>query len=200
MLKYAQICYNKQNLFCKHSICPIYGRRSMPKSWPLLLFCAFFFLCLGCSLGTPTASCIVNRRLPAFGLGVRRTQTLDMPRATKSGSLNVGGVCHMGRLPLINNTLIANKMPGAEYSAQTCTRSNTTLTCAMLVQNTSHPAESKVHLHDFPVLQPAHGATSTEKQHTRRAQCTSCVRANLTKVLTRLLQTVPVSSTVNQQQ
>jgi hypothetical protein len=105
----------------------------------------------------------------------------------------------MALLPLINNTLTARKMPGAVYSAQTCTRSNTTLTCAMLVQNTSHPAESKVQLHEFPVLQPDNSATSPEKIHSRRAQCTSCARANLTKVLTRLLHTVPVSSSVSQQ-
>ena len=37
------------------------------------------------------------------------------------------------------------------------------------------------------------------KIHTRRAQCTSCVRANLTKVLTRLLETVTVNATVKQQ-
>lgn len=105
----------------------------------------------------------------------------------------------MGRLPLINNTLAVDKMPGIVYSAQTCTLSNTTLRCAMLLQNTSHPEESKVHLHDFPVSQATSGGISTERHHTRRAQCTSCVRANLTKVLTRLLQTVPVSSTVKQQ-
>jgi hypothetical protein len=123
----------------------------MPKSWTLLLLYAYLLSCLKSSVCTPIESCIVNRRLPAFGLGIRRTQTKDMPRAFVSGSLNKGGVCHMGRLPLINNTLTAEQMPGIVYSAQMCTRSNTTLTCAMLSQNLSHPTDSTVHLHNFPV-------------------------------------------------
>jgi hypothetical protein len=170
----------------------------MRNSRTLLVFYAYLLSCLKPSVCTPQ-SCIVNRRLPAFGLGVRRTQTQDMPRAFVSGSLNNGGVCHMGRLPFINNTLTVEQMPGIVYSAQMCTRSNTTLTCAMLSQNLSHPTNSTVHLHNFPVMEPVDGATSTDKTHTRRAQCTSCARANLTKVLTRLLQAMPVKSTVRQQ-
>ena len=92
----------------------------------------------------------------------------------------------MARLPRVDNTLNSDPMPGAVYSAQSCTRSTTTLTCAMLAQNTSHPAASRVHLHNFPLSQPGDGAMSTNKRHARRAQCTSCARANLTQVLTRL--------------
>jgi hypothetical protein len=62
----VDITTNKQNFFCKPSICTIYGCRSMPNSWSLLFICVCVFLFLGCSLGTPLESCIVNRRLPAF--------------------------------------------------------------------------------------------------------------------------------------
>ena len=160
---------------------------------------AFLFLALSSTVGTLAEPCVVNRRLPAFGLGVRRTPVTDMPRAKDSGSRTRGGVCHMGRLLRVNNTLIADPMPGAEYSAQTCTHRNTTLTCSMLAQNKSHPADSKVHLHDFPAAQQPGGSIDTEKGHKRRTQCTSCARANLTQVLTRLLKTLPVSTTAPKQ-
>jgi len=184
-------------MFRKPSVCPIYGCHCMQRL--LLYLCAYVCLCCYVSPALSTETCIVNRRLPSFGLGIRRTQTRDMQRSTVSGSRNVDGVCHMRRLALVNNTLPVANVPGAKYSIQTCTASNTTLTCAMLRQNLSHPAESKVDLQYFPLTRPSDAVYSSEKKHTRRAQCTSCVRANLTKVLTRLLDIVSVNSTVKEQ-
>jgi len=181
-------------MFRKPSVCPIYGCHCM--RWLLLYLWAYIFFCANVTPGLATETCIVNRRLPSFGLGIRRTQTRDMQRSIVSGSRNVDGVCHMQRLALINNTLAVGDVPGVKYSTQTCTAYNTTLTCSMLRQNMSHPAESQVELHNFPFTRPSDAVRSSEKKHTRRAQCTSCVRANLTKVLTRLLDTVPVNSTV----
>jgi hypothetical protein len=190
---------NKKNRIYEGSVWPIYGCASMLSSCALINLCTFFFLVLRSTVGTPAEHCVVNHRLLAFGLGVRRTPVTDMNRAKVSGSRSRGGVCHMGRLLRVNNTLVADPMPGAEYSAQTCAVSNTTLTCSMLAQNTSHPADSKVHLHDFTGVLPSGSSISTDKRHRRRAQCTSCARANLTQVLTRLLKTLPVSATAPKQ-
>ena len=95
--------------------------------------------------------CVVSRRLPAFGLGVRRATVQDMRRATEFASRNKGGVCHMTRLLRVNNTMSTDPMPGAVYSAQACTNSTSTVTCTMLAQNASHPAHSRVHVHEFAV-------------------------------------------------
>ena len=147
--------------------------------------------------------CIVNRRLPSFGLGVRRKQESEMRRATVPASRSPGGVCHMGRLSRVNNTLAAEPEPGSSNfytnSTQMCTRGDTTLRCSVLMQNLSDPASSRVHLHDFPLSPPAVLGSDSRRPHPRRALCTSCARANLTRVLTRLLETLPVRLSAPQQ-
>jgi hypothetical protein len=143
--------------------------------------------------------CVVSRRLPSFGLGVRRAPEQDMRRATEFASRTRGGVCHMARLLRINNTLSNDPMPVAVYSAQACTHSNSTLTCTMLAQNASYPADSRVHVHEFAATQPPTRGVSIRTRHRHRALCSSCARANLTHVLTRLLKTVPVKDFSTQQ-
>lgn len=96
----------------------------------------------------------------------------------------------MARLMRVNNTLSHNPVQGAVHSVQVCTHSNTTLTCTMLAQNGTHPAFSQVHKHEFARGEAPVRGTSVRARHKHRALCSSCARANLTRVVTRLLKTV----------
>lgn len=82
---------------------------------------------------------------------------------------------------------------------QACTSDNTTLTCTMLAQNATNPGSSKVHVHRFPHSLPPPRGMSIRTQHRHRTLCASCARANLTRVLTRLLKTLPTEAGSKQQ-
>ena len=150
----------------------------------------------------PTRSerCVVTRRLPSFGLRVHRGYDVDSTRKPAVASRQVNGVCHMSRLKLINNTMTFDPMPGAVYSAQMCSHTtNAELTCSMLAQNMSSPADSSTHLHKFPVSESSQAARSLSQIHPHKTRCTSCHKANLTQVLTRLMQSVPISPKAREQ-
>jgi hypothetical protein len=55
----------------------------------------------------PDDACVVSRRLPSFGLrvGRRPAGAGSAGAAPASASRSPGGVCHMGRLPRVDNTL-----------------------------------------------------------------------------------------------
>jgi len=149
---------------------------------------------------TNSERCVVTRRLPSFGLRVHRGYDVDSTKKPAVASRQVNGVCHMSRLKLIDNTMTFDPMPGAVYSAQMCShRTNTELTCSMLAQNMSSPADSSTHLHKFPVNQRSQAARSLSQIHPHKTRCTSCHKANLTQVLTRLMQSVTISSKAREQ-
>jgi hypothetical protein len=134
------------------------------------------------------------------GLRVHRGYDVDSTRKPAVASRQANGVCHMSRLKLIDNTMTFDPMPGAVYSAQMCSHTtNTELTCSMLAQNMSSPADSSTHLHKFPVNQRSQAARSLSQIHPHKTRCTSCHKANLTQVLTRLMQSVPISSKAREQ-
>ena len=155
-----------------------------------------YVMLLSTSQGEP---CVVSRRLPSFGLGVRRTAEHEMPRATEFASRKRGGACHMARLPRIPNTMDADPVQGAVYSVQSCTHTNTTITCTMLAQNSSFPGGSKVLMHDFLIKKPPARGMSLRTPHRHRTLSGSCVRANVTRVLIRLLKTMPVNASSKRQ-
>jgi hypothetical protein len=130
--------------------------------------------------------CVVTRRLPSFGLRLHRSFDIDSTKKPAVASRQANGVCHMSRLKLIDNTMTFDPMPGATYSTQMCSyTTNTKLTCSMLAQNMTSPTNSKTHLHQFRVQQPSQATFSVLKSY--KTRCTSCHKANLTHVLTRLM-------------
>jgi hypothetical protein len=142
----------------------------------------------------PDDACVVSRRLPSFGLRVGRRpagagSAGSAGAAPASASRSPGGVCHMGRLPRVDNTL--PEVPGLALSAQMCTRNATALTCAMLAQNLSHPAASRQRMHHFPATTPGRGTLGARQRHPRRAPFASCQRQSVDSVLTRLLRARP---------
>lgn len=149
------------------------------------------------SANTEQEYCVVNRRIPSFALGLAHKQAKDVLRASESASRKAGGVCHMSRLQLVDNEIATST--DIEFSTQACTQDENNITCSILAQNDKHPQDSKVYIHNFTAHTPQRGFTGTETLHPRRALCSSCARANLTKVLSRLLKVENLKNNQRQQ-
>jgi hypothetical protein len=143
--------------------------------------------------------CVVNERLPLFGVAVKRKPSQDVKRGAAPASLLPGGACHMTRLTRVRDTTGDDPRPGASYSAQMCSRNASFVTCAMLAQDSASPASSRQHLHHFEATTPGGARTDKGKRHARRLPCSACHRKKLSRVLTRLLGTTPLRSTARQQ-
>lgn len=143
--------------------------------------------------------CVVNERLPLFALGVRQRAAREVERGSTPASLRPGGACYMSRLSRVQTHRSADPVPGATYSTQMCTRNDTSVICAMLAQNGSDPASSRQHLHYFAAETPGNPGVDTTRRHRRRAQCSSCHRKDLSRVLTRLLRVSPVLTAARRQ-
>ena len=151
---------------------------------------------------TSQERCVVSRRLPSFALGVHHSlerDVLERERKPFPVSREADGVCHMSRLLLVDNTMTSDPMPGTVYSTQMCSHDDKKLTCSMLAQNMSSPADSRTHLHEFTVQQPSQGTLSISQAHPHKTRCASCHKANLTHVLTRLMQKVSIRANARTQ-
>jgi hypothetical protein len=69
----------------------------------------------------------------------------------------------------------------------------------MLAQNSSDPASSRQHLHHFRAVTPADAEIDTTQRHARRSLCSSCQKKDLSRVLTRLLNTSSLLKTARRQ-
>jgi hypothetical protein len=155
-----------------------------------LLCFVLLLVSAGASDASPDDACVVSRRLPSFGLRVgRRPVSAGAAHPPASASRAPGGVCHMGRLPRVDNSL--SEVLGLAHSTQMCTRNATALTCAVLAQNLSHPAASGQHLRHFAARTPGRGTLGARQRHPRRAPCASCARQSVDSVLTRFLRARP---------
>ena len=96
----------------------------------------------------------------------------------------------MGRLTRVG----ASTAPaGSALSIQMCGRTNTSLTCAVLAQNSSHPASSRQQLHSFAAHTPVDGVQHPTETHRRKRPCTSCARQQVDAVFTRFMGSRPVT-------
>ena len=82
-----------------------------------------------------TVTCVVNRRIPKFA--IQYNFKSSPVASTQSASREKGGVCHMQRLSMVNNTAAEYQDPDIDYSFQMChgTQNSTALQCIMLAQN-----------------------------------------------------------------
>jgi len=92
----------------------------------------------------------------------------------------------MGRLPRINNTLMHE--PGLPISTQMCTKNSTTLSCAMLAQNLTHPAHSTQFMHHFAMQAPGDTIRTLRLAHARKKLCSSCDKQKMQSIITRFLK------------
>lgn len=140
----------------------------------------------------PDDTCVVSRRLPPFALRLGRKPAppgASPGAAPASASRLPGGACHMGRLPRVDNARPA--APGAAHATQLCARNATTLACAVLAQNLSHPAASGQHMRYSAASAPGNGTRRARQRHPRATPCAACQRQGADSVLTRFLHTKP---------
>jgi hypothetical protein len=159
------------------------GQALLP--WKRVLAC----VAVACAAASEREECIVSRRLPLFGLRVGRQNASAVGARTLPASRASGGACHMGRLLRVQNPSTETAVDDTAESTQMCTHNDTVLTCAVLVQNRSHPESSTHRLRTFAAHKPSDGVQDPRATHGRSTPCSACAQQEVNSVLTRFSRT-----------
>ena len=157
-------------------------------------------------------TCVVNRRLPPFafrpghrvpsGAAPLLDQGREAPRLASgfgsapppSASRSPGGVCHMGRLAMVENTALQDS--SLSHALQLCAQApgSEGLTCTALEQRPAKPADSRSVLLGFGLVPNAatpSRARALGEPHARRLRCSSCDAQAVDSVVSRLANAEP---------
>lgn len=129
------------------------------------------------------SNCVVNRRVPKFAI---QYNFKSRPVAsTQYASREEGGVCHMQRLFMVNNTAAEYQDPEIDYSYQMCTRNSTALQCIMLGQNNLDVTKSKQEMFSFDLKSQEYMTENLLSKHRRSKLCSTCDQHSLTDMMSR---------------